>query len=211
MLLDDDALALTRAALCDVLRAVGTSTGAVRADNLARNRVLGGVPVVHERQRDLEVGEHRRRPRRLLPAAAEELRERVRRSLLLLVPLQRRFAASVVDSPQLRVSLTHAHETWGIAVTNLIIGQDLVRCYQLRWTRQLDIPRDSSINLSCASFSGFRSGWYFFDIFCLSALTCVKQLTRYAFLISASPAFLSTVGQLDDQKHYSCNSRPRML
>lgn len=105
MLLDNDALAVTRSALGDVLGRVGAATGAVRAYNLAGHVELGGVAVVHLGKRDLEIGEHRRRPWRLLTATAEELRERIRSVLLLLVSLQRRFASSVVDSPQLWVSL----------------------------------------------------------------------------------------------------------
>lgn len=133
VLLDDNTLAVTCSTLGDVLRRVGTATGAVRAHNLAGDVELDGAAVVHVGETDLEVGDDRRRPRRLLTATAEELRERIRGVLLLLVTLNRLLASSVVDSSQLWVSLVLKALPAGIVqdvkgVTNLVIGENLVRC-----------------------------------------------------------------------------------
>lgn len=83
----------------------------------------------------------------------------------------------------------------------LLLGQHLV-CYRSALSHQaLDhcSPFDTSMNFSCAASSGFRSGWYFLDSLYLVRvypLVCCKvQLTRYAFLISASEASLPTIGQ----------------
>jgi hypothetical protein len=105
---------------------------------------------------------------------------------------------SVIDLPCLSVSKSSCLPYLELY---LLLRQHLV-CYRSALSRQsLDhcSPFDTSMNFSCAASSGFRSGWYFLDnLYLVSAYPLVwrrVQLTRYAFLISASEASLPTIGQ----------------